>query len=138
MKFKFVIFISACFAILLVSCKKQNFSEANKLHGKWILVGIYDKYGVSGNNGWHNVSGDELQQIEFTVNGTYRKTDRSSGRMQNCSGTYRIRGRNEVEITSVCEPAIERFTISELTDESLITDFLGTEGIIRYKYKANR
>ncbi len=55
-----------------------------------------------------------------------------------CSGTYRMPIRNKVEINSTCEPAIESLTISELTGESLITDHLGTEGIIRYKYKADK
>ena len=111
-KFKFVILISTCFVILLVACKKQNPIEANNLYGKWKLIEIYDEYGSGGTQGWHNVSGESLPQIEFTVNGQNKKADSSGGTFQQCSGTYRMPAQNKVEINSTCDPPIENLTVS--------------------------
>ncbi len=54
------------------------------------------------------------------------------------AGTYKFLTHTQIEVDSNCEPKIERMTISELTNETLIIDHLGTEGVIRYKYKVNR
>ena len=120
--------------MLFVSCKKQNCIEITKLYGKWKLVEVYDVYGGGGSNGWYYISGDWLRQIEFTQNGEYSQAD-SYATLKQCSGSFRMPAQNKVEIFSNCDPAIENFTITELTDANLVIDQLGTEGIIRYKYK---
>ncbi len=134
MKLKFAIVIAACFAPFLFACKKQKAVKDNNLYGKWKLIEIYDKYGSGETNGWHDVTRDGLQQIEFTLNGGYKKTENIGATSRQCSGTYKMPAQNKVEINSTCDPAIESLTISELTNETLITDQIGTEGIIRFKY----
>lgn len=126
------------FAIVLFGCKKENAIENKSLYGRWRLTEVYDEYGSDGPNLWHSVSNEDTHYLEFTEDGQYKKLESSSNQFRQCSGTYQLLHDNKVAVNSSCETEIERMTISELTNDNLIIDRLGTEGVIRYKYKVDK
>ena len=138
MKLKFTALTMIFFATLQIACKKQNAIVDKALYGKWKLTEMYDEYGAAGTYLWNDVSNENAHYLEFTANSHYKKTESSGGAFRQCSGTYKFLTHTKIEVDSNCEPKIERLTISELTNETLIIDHLGTEGVIRYKYKVDR
>ncbi len=138
MTLKFTALIMILFATLQIACKKQNATVVEALYGKWKLTEMYDEYGSGAPYVWNAVSDANSHYLEFIANSHYKKTESSGGPYRECSGTYKFLTHTKIEVNSTCEPKIERITISELTNEILIIDHLGTEGVIRYKYKVDR
>jgi hypothetical protein len=138
MKTKLAILTMACITTLLFACRKENRIGNTHLYGKWILTEVYDPYAYGGSSFWHTVSNDQSHYLQFTSTGEFKKIENSGGAFQQCSGTYRLSSENRLEVNSSCPTLVEKMTISELTIQSLIIDVIGTEGVIRYKYKADK
>ena len=136
MKTNLIIVLSVGF--LFTSCKKEVAPPPEHLAGQWKLVAIFDVWGVVGNPGWYGLPAAETHTITFGKKGTVHRTDNWGGGLHTCSGKYTVSSSSAVTVTSSCDPSIEQFTISVLTKDTLITDHQGTEGIIRYKYAADR
>ena len=118
-------------AIVLFSCNK-NSSYTNPLVGTWKFTEEYDGYYMGGNFLWNKVESSEIKTISFSSNNTYLSNNPVSN--ITCTGLYTLKGNNVVEITSNCQNEAISYTITELTNSSLILDCEVREGIIRHKY----
>jgi hypothetical protein len=118
----------------LSCCTKKKSIDQNKLYGKWMLIEVLDPYGAGGNQDWQKVTKDSSYYLKFLENGEYFKIQVLSVINQDCIGKFRMPNLNKIEINSNCSNEIETMQITQLTENILVTDVLGTEGIIRNKY----
>ena len=128
--------IIACFPAVLYSCKKEDVVDNNGLTGRWLLVEVYSGYTNGGNFKWNSVPFQNSHSLEFTADGKYIRRENSGVGLPECTGTWQLLPDMTLAVNSSCENATMK--ISELTNTSLIIDYQVREGVIRYKYAAER
>ena len=121
--------------LLTFACTKDKATENKEFLGKWRLIEIYDSYFNGGSFTWKNVPAVHSHDLVFGANSHYEKRPVMNNSTQVCVGTY-IRAGNSLAVQSNCNTATEQMTIS--SPRELIIDRHGIEGIIRYKYKAEK
>ena len=122
----------------MLSCNKKQSMENNGLVGKWKLIEIYNGYANGGDFSWHIVSIEDSHNLEFTGIGVYKRRENLNGNFQQCLGTYQLLPDNNIEVNTNCYITVEKMIISNLTNQNLIIDRSGIEGVIRYKYNAEK
>ena len=132
MKWIFLIIIS----FFLFSCKKEK-NNNTSLVGKWKIIEMYEGYVMGGCFCWKPVESENAATIEFSAFGTYRLTQPVHFSVPSCSGTYRVVNDSTLATTSDCQidPSGEILRSMEKNGNTLIIDYQGFEGVIRYKYR---
>jgi hypothetical protein len=126
----FSIIIMLC-AMTSCSKKEANITPEPQLFGKWQAVEQYNSYLNGGDFQWHTIQAGAL--LEFKRNGDYIKMELSNAP---CTGKFawqQLDKSIELNISCQVNKMIQKY--SELNDNTLILDYQGREGIIRYKYK---
>lgn len=134
MKTKLCLIAIACVLVSHTACKKEQEFEINDIYRKWRLVETYSGYENGGSHTWHDVLLEDSYSLSFSTNGEYLKRTSS----QQCKGTFQVLTENVLSVNSDCGGVTTSLKISNLTPNELIIDAQVIEGIVRWKYIAEK
>jgi hypothetical protein len=132
--------IRACLLLFLfafIGCSEDNLeldAVRESLKGEWTLAETLYAYTNGGSFMWSSQPAEHDDVLVFTKNGKYTQQTESPGSIQSCTGNFRVRTRNQVEIESSCQQVLITLKIIELTSTTLIIERPVREGAIRHKY----
>jgi len=118
--------------IIFQSCTKSV--QTPLLVGEWRAIECLTANADGQNNTWLKLDQQDFQVLTFTESGEYLETNNTGTVQQVCVGTYKQLPAELLQITSSCQQEPLAVTISELTGSTLILDFTGREGVVRFRY----
>jgi hypothetical protein len=128
--------ILGCILLFVSACTKEVVNPTNPnaqtgLIGTWDLIAGYG--GDGANFAWHDVTASNSHYIRF-IDST--KVETNEPLTPNCIGNCTLSTDSTIRTTYQCNPDFSSTVkITELKNNILILDAVGTDESVRYKYK---